>query len=173
MSDRVAKHGLQVDPALAAFIDAAALPGSGVAAEAFWGGLSDLIHDLGPRNAALLARREELQQKIDAWHVARRGQTHDPAAYRAFLEEIGYLVPEGADFTIDTAGVDPGIRHDTGAAAGGAGDERALRAECGECPLGLALRCALRDRRDGRSAPGGRVRHGSGRPGDRLGPGIP
>jgi malate synthase len=85
------------------------LPGTGVTAAAFWGGLSALVHDLGPVNRALLAKRAEMQARIDAWHVARRGQAHDAAAYRAFLEEIGYLVPEGADFTVGTEAVDPEI----------------------------------------------------------------
>ncbi len=65
------------------------------------------MHGLGPKNRALLARRDELQASIDAWHRARRGAPLDAAAYRAFLTEIGYLVPEGPDFTIDTANVDP------------------------------------------------------------------
>ncbi|MFC2968632.1 malate synthase G [Acidimangrovimonas pyrenivorans] len=107
MADRIEKHGLQVDAELASFIDGKALPGTGVSEDAFWGGLSAVIHELGPKNAALLARREELQEKIDAWHVARRGQPHDASAYRAFLEEIGYLVPEGPDFSIETENTDP------------------------------------------------------------------
>jgi malate synthase len=107
MAERIEKHGLQVDAELAAFIDGKALPDSGVTGEAFWAGLSALIHELGPKNAALLAKREELQSKHDAWHVARRGQPHDAAAYRAFLAEIGYLVPEGPDFTIETEATDP------------------------------------------------------------------
>jgi malate synthase len=68
-----------------------------------------LVHDLAPKNRELLERREELQSQLDAWHRARRGQSFDVAAYRAFLEEIGYLVPEGPDFAIKTEGVDPEI----------------------------------------------------------------
>ena len=63
----------------------------------------------GPRNAALLQRRAALQAEIDAWHVKRRNQPHDREAYKAFLAEIGYLLPEGGDFTIETANVDPEI----------------------------------------------------------------
>jgi len=109
MTDRVARAGLQVAKVMADFVEERVLPGTGVTAEAFWAGLDALIHDLGPKNRALLARREEMQAKIDAWHVARRGQAHDQATYRAFLEEIGYLLPEGPDFEIETANTDPEI----------------------------------------------------------------
>jgi len=77
MSDRKRLNGLQVDTGLAAFIEERALPGTQVAPEAFWAGLSSLIHDLGPENRALLARREDLQARIDAWHIAQRDRPHD------------------------------------------------------------------------------------------------
>ncbi|PRX37926.1 malate synthase [Meinhardsimonia xiamenensis] len=109
MSARVEKFGLQVDAGLAAFLEEEALPGTGVTAEAFWKGLSELAHEFGPRNRALLETREKLQAAIDAWHVERRGQPHDPEAYVAFLREIGYLVEEGPDFEIDTDRIDPEI----------------------------------------------------------------
>ncbi|MDD9716070.1 malate synthase G [Dinoroseobacter sp. PD6] len=106
---RVERAGLQVAPELVEFLETQALPGTGVTAAAFWEGLSALVHEEGPTNRALLAKRAELQRKIDAWHVARKGQPHDAAAYAAFLREIGYLVPEPEDFEIDTANVDPEI----------------------------------------------------------------
>jgi len=109
MVRRVERHGLQVDVALADFIDTEALPGSGVTAEDFWAGFAALIHDLGPKNRALLATRAALQAKIDAWHLACKGQPIDPVAYEAFLREIGYLQPEGPAFTIQTENVDPEI----------------------------------------------------------------
>ncbi|MBV1866711.1 MAG: malate synthase G [Marinosulfonomonas sp.] len=109
MSDRVERQGLQVAAQLADFIEVNALPGTGVKADDFWTGLSALVHDLGPKNRALLAKREDLQGQIDAWHVARRGQEHDAVAYEAFLREIGYLLDEGPDFSIDTQNVDPEI----------------------------------------------------------------
>ncbi|WP_375690406.1 malate synthase G [Pseudooceanicola sp. LIPI14-2-Ac024] len=109
MANRVEVHGLQVAEELHRFIVDEALPGTGVAPEAFWDGFAALLADLMPRNAALLDTRERLQQQIDAWHQKRRGQPHDAAAYRAFLEEIGYLVPEGPDFQIDTDNIDPEI----------------------------------------------------------------
>ena len=109
MTERIEKFGLQVARPLYEMIENEALPGTGVASDRFWQGLSELIHDKGPKNRALLARREELQAKIDAWHRERRGQPQDMPTYMAFLKEIGYLVPEGDDFNVDTANVDPEI----------------------------------------------------------------
>ena len=104
---REIRNGLQVDAKLANFIETQALPGTGVSVDAFWASLSELIHDFGPRNAALLAKRDEIQSKIDAWHVANRGTNIDDAAYRDFLTEIGYLLPEGEAFEIETGATDP------------------------------------------------------------------
>jgi malate synthase len=109
MADRLTRHGLQVDTRLVRFVEDRALPGTGIAPDAFWAGLSTLIQELGPENRALLARRDGLQATIDAWHIAHRARPHDPEAYKAFLQEIGYLLPEGDDFRIDTADVDPEI----------------------------------------------------------------
>ncbi len=109
MGNRVVREGLQVDPKLARFIEDAALPGTGVEAAAFWKGFAAIVTELGAKNRALLVRRDELQAQIDAWHVGRRGQPHDHEAYKAFLAEIGYLLPEGPDFQIETANTDPEI----------------------------------------------------------------
>ncbi len=109
MAQRTERSGLQVSPELAAFIEEKALPGTGVDAGAFWSGFSDLVHNAGPENRALLEKREALQEQIDTWHRERRGQAHDHAAYVAFLREIGYLLAEGDDFEIDTANVDAEI----------------------------------------------------------------
>ncbi len=107
MNARVLRSGLAVDKRLADFIEARALPGTAVAPEAFWQGLAGIVTDLAPKNRALLDNREEIQERIDAWHVARRGQAHDQAAYRRFLEELGYILPEGPDFSIETTNIDP------------------------------------------------------------------
>jgi malate synthase len=109
MTERLELHGLKVARPLHDMIVNEALPGTGIDADTFWRGLSSLVHELGPRNRELLARRDALQAQLDAWHAARTGQPHDAAAYTAFLREIGYLVPEGPDFSVDTAGVDPEI----------------------------------------------------------------
>ena len=106
---RIEKNGLQVDSQLVEFIEGKALPGTGISADTFWAGLSDIAHELGPKNSKLLAKREEIQSQIDTWHVERRGQSHDHDAYKNFLEKIGYLVPEGDAFSVDTANVDEEI----------------------------------------------------------------
>ena len=104
-----ALFGLQVERSLRAAIEDHILPGTGLAPEQFWTALRDVVAQFGPRNAALLAERDRLQAAIDAWHRERRGQPHDPAAYKQFLLDLGYLLPEGPDFAIETAGVDPEI----------------------------------------------------------------
>ena len=109
MSDRILSHDLQIAPELKRFIDDKALPGTGIEADHFWSGLSALVHDLGPKNRELLQKREKIQSQIDDWHKSRRGQHHDAVAYEAFLREIGYLVPEGPAFAIETTNVDPEI----------------------------------------------------------------
>lgn len=109
MNQRIERSGLQVDKRLADFIEEQALPGTGVTAADFWEGFAGLVNDLGPRNRELLETRERLQEQIDAWHRERRGQPHDAAAYRAFLEDIGYLLPEGDAFSVQTENVDDAI----------------------------------------------------------------
>ncbi len=109
MTVRIMRKGLRVDGCLARFVEERALPGTGITADRFWTGLAALCHDLGPKNRALLARRDGLQGQIDAWHLERRGQPHDAAAYAVFLREIGYLLPEGPDFSIETGPTDPEI----------------------------------------------------------------
>ena len=109
MSERIGIGGLQVDRQLHDFINGEALPGTGVSAAAFWAGLDRLIHGLGPRNRALLAKRDDLQRRIDAWYREMHDQPIDLDDYKAVLREIGYLVPEGDDFTVRTANVDPEI----------------------------------------------------------------
>jgi malate synthase len=109
MTKRIEQHGLQIADELYDFIVSKALPGTAVDADDFWQGLSLLAHEFGPKNRDLLAKREEIQQKIDGWHLAHKGQAHDADAYKAFLEEIGYLVAEGENFAVETANVDPEI----------------------------------------------------------------
>ncbi|MFI0846362.1 malate synthase G [Mesorhizobium sp. IMUNJ 23232] len=108
MTDFIPVAGLRVNRILHDFVVGEALPGTGVEGGAFWDGLSALVEDLAPRNRALLAKRDALQDRIDAWH-RDNGAPVDLAAYRAFLTEIGYLLPEGPDFRISTQNVDPEI----------------------------------------------------------------
>ena len=109
MTDRIEAGALQVDKEMYDFINDEALPGTGIAPEAFWSGFDKLIHDLSPRNRELLATRDELQARIDAWYQESGGQASDLPAYKAVLREIGYLLPEGDDFTVSTTNVDPEI----------------------------------------------------------------
>ncbi|WP_313115308.1 malate synthase G [Ectopseudomonas guguanensis] len=109
MTERVQVGGLQVAKALYDFVNNEAIPGTGIAADQFWAGAAAVIKDLAPKNRALLAKRDELQAQIDAWHQARKGQAHDAAAYKAFLQEIGYLLPEPEDFQATTTNVDEEI----------------------------------------------------------------
>ena len=100
---------LSVEEGLVDFIENTALPDTGVSQNNFWLGLSSLIKEMTPENRKLLRVREELQDKIDKWHVARIGQPHDHVAYKSYLKEIGYLVDEGENFLIETENVDPEI----------------------------------------------------------------
>ncbi len=106
---RTEKFGLQVDNQLVEFLEGNALPGTDVSADAFWQGLAGLVETMGPRNKALLEKRANIKAQIDAWHIERRGQTFDAAEYKSFLSSIGYLVEQGADFSIETENVDPEI----------------------------------------------------------------
>jgi len=100
---------LVIDPILKRFFEEEALPGTDTTGEAFWSALAELIDRFADRNAALLGERETMQDQIDAWHKANPGPIADMPAYKAFLTEIGYLLPEGDDFTISTLNVDPEI----------------------------------------------------------------
>ena len=114
MTERIAVESLSVAKALHEFVGKEALPGTGVSETEFWSHLDRIVADLAPKNRALLKKRDELQARIDDWHRTRRARPFDLAAYKAFLAEIGYLVPEGPDFTIDTASVDAEIGHIAG-----------------------------------------------------------
>ncbi len=109
MAEMVAVAGLGVARSLREFMEQEALPGTGVTPERFWSAYAAILKDLAPRNAALLAQRDALQAKIDAWHRANPARPIDLGAYTAFLREIGYLLPEGPDFQVGTTGVDAEI----------------------------------------------------------------
>jgi len=103
---RIDKAGLAVAEPLARFIDERVLPGTGIEPDAYWAGVAGIFARFAPENVVLLAKRDDLQAKIDAWHEARAGKPLDPAAYQTFLREIGYLVPEPAPFAVTTDRVD-------------------------------------------------------------------
>ena len=109
MTEHVHVGGLQVAKVLFDFVNNEAIPGTGLTADQFWAGADKVIHDLAPKNKALLAKRDDLQARIDAWHQAAAGKAHDAVAYKAFLQDIGYLQPEAADFQATTQNVDDEI----------------------------------------------------------------
>ena len=106
MTDRTSIHGLQVATELFRFVEDQVLPGTGVDSAAFWAGFDAIVRDLAPKNAALLAERDRIQTEMDGWHQANPGPVADMAAYRAFLEKIGYIVPVPAEVQTTTANVD-------------------------------------------------------------------
>lgn len=109
MPKRVVVAGLSVEKTLHDVIVNEILPDTSLAAEAFFASLAAIVADLGPRNRELLAKRDAYQAAIDVWHNERRGQPHEAEAYKCFLVGLGYLLPEGPDFAIETVGVDPEI----------------------------------------------------------------
>jgi malate synthase len=105
---KIEEHGLHIDEVLHGFLLNEALPGTGIKADKFFAAFADIVHELESKNRALLHKRDALQMKIDDWHRAN-GAPSDMAAYEAFLREIGYIVPEGPDFSVSTDNVDPEI----------------------------------------------------------------
>ncbi|MNQ31368.1 Malate synthase G [compost metagenome] len=114
MTQRIQHHGLQVAANLNQFIEQEALPGTNLDADSFWQGFAALVNDLAPKNRALLAERDRLQAELDAWHRANPGPIADPAAYRKFLEGIGYLLPQPAAVRATTDNVDTEISQQAG-----------------------------------------------------------
>ncbi len=114
MTARIQKHRLAVAANLHDFIEQEALPGTGMASDAFWQGFDALVHTLAPKNRALLAERDRLQTEIDQWHRQQPGPIADMAAYKAFLSSIGYLQPAPADSRIDTSNIDTELAEQAG-----------------------------------------------------------
>ena len=109
MGNRIAIGNLKVDKGLYALVRDEIAPGTGIEADAFWEAFSDIVTAMAPENRALLDKRDAIQQQIDAWHLARKGEPMDSEAYAAFLSEIGYLIPEGEEFRVTTENVDAEI----------------------------------------------------------------
>ncbi len=114
MTNRIQVGGLQIAEVLHDLVANEITPGLNISAETFWQGLGNCLVKMATLDEALLAKREQLQARIDTWHQQHAGQAHDPKAYKAFLQEIGYLLPEGDDFTISTSNTDPEIREIAG-----------------------------------------------------------
>jgi malate synthase len=109
MTEYVQSGGIQIAKELYDFINDSAIPGTGLEAQDFWANFDKVANELAPKNRMLLAKRDALQVKIDAYHSERLGQSHDAVKYKAFLQEIGYLLPEGVDFSATTVNVEPEI----------------------------------------------------------------
>ncbi|TAK04422.1 malate synthase G, partial [bacterium] len=115
MANTVSVGGLKIDETLYRLVRDEIAPGTGVKADKFWAAFGQIVKDLAPKNRKLLEKRDALQQKIDAWCSARKNRPIDKEEYREFLTEIGYLVPEGKNFKVTTANVDPEITEIAGA----------------------------------------------------------
>ncbi|AUB82242.1 malate synthase G [Candidatus Thiodictyon syntrophicum] len=109
MTERVDVGGLKIAKPLYDLVNNEIAPGTGIDPDGLWRSFAAMLAELAPRNRALLARRDAIQSQIDDWYRARQGHAIDPGAYRAFLADIGYLVPEGPDFAVTTANLDPEI----------------------------------------------------------------
>ena len=110
MSDKyIAKGSLSVSIKLDEFLTSEVLPDLNITSDHFWQSLEAIVQEFGPRNRELLGLRETIQQKIDDWHLSNKGQTHDFESYKSFLKEIGYLIADKGEFTIETQNVDPEI----------------------------------------------------------------
>ncbi len=109
MGNRIGIGNLRIDEDLYVLVRDEIAPGTGIEADAFWKAFGDIVAAFAPENRALLDKRDALQRQIDAWHLVRRGEPIDPEAYKVFLTDIGYLLPEGRDFTVITEDVDTEI----------------------------------------------------------------
>ena len=147
MTDRVKVGNLRVAQVLYDFVNDEALPGTGLDPDTFWSGVDKVVADLTPKNQDLLARRDDLQARIDKWHRQRVIEPIDPEAYRQFLTEIGYLLPEPRGLHDHHRGRRRRDHHDGGPAARRPDPQRALRAQRRERPVGFAVRRAVRHRR--------------------------
>src|SRR6195952_2536261 len=114
MSQMIKRNGLQVADVLARYVEDEALSGVGIESEAFWKGFDALVHDLAPKNRALLAERDRLQTELDQWHKANPGPVRDLKAYRGFLESIGYIVSSSVAVKATTENVDTEIATQAG-----------------------------------------------------------
>jgi len=109
MTGYVQKGGIQIAQTLYDFVNEKAIPDTGVSADVFWAEFDKIVNELAPKNRALLEKRDDLQAKIDAYHTERKGQAHNAEEYKAFLQEIGYLLPQAEDFQATTENVEPEI----------------------------------------------------------------
>ena len=106
---KIAINSLKIDEDLVNFINNEAIPGTNIDSKKFWSSFDDVIHRLAPKNRELIDKREEIQQKIDGWHLSKKVSSIDKNEYINFLKSIGYIIDEKNDFEINTSNVDKEI----------------------------------------------------------------
>ncbi|STF88735.1 malate synthase G [Escherichia coli] len=146
MSQTITQGRLRIDANFKRFVDDEVLPGTGLDAAAFWRNFDEIVHDLAPENRQLLAERDRIQAALDEWHRSNPGPVKDKAAYKSFLRELGYLVPQPERVTVETTGIDSEITSQAGPQLVVPAMNAPLRAERGERSLGLTVRCVIRQR---------------------------
>lgn len=114
MSQTITQGRLRIDANFKRFVDEEVLPGTGLDAAAFWRNFDEIVHDLAPENRQLLAERDRIQAALDEWHRSNPGPVKDKAAYKSFLRELGYLVPQLERVTVETTGIDSEITSQAG-----------------------------------------------------------
>lgn len=114
MSETITQGRLRIDANFKRFVDEEVLPGTGLDSAAFWHNFDDIVHDLSPENRQLLAERDRIQAALDEWHRRNPGPVKDKAAYKSFLRELGYLVPQPGHVTVETTGIDSEITSQAG-----------------------------------------------------------
>lgn len=114
MSQTITRGRLRIDANFKRFVDEEVLPGTGLDAAAFWRNFDEIVHDLAPENRQLLAERDRIQAALDEWHRSNPGPVKDKAAYKSFLRELGYLVPQPERVTVETTGIDSEITSQAG-----------------------------------------------------------
>lgn len=114
MSQTITRGRLRIDANFKRFVDEEVLPGTGLDAAAFWRNFDEIVHDLAPENRQLLAERDRIQAALDEWHRSNPGPVKDKAAYKSFLRELGYTVPQPERVTVETTGIDSEITSQAG-----------------------------------------------------------
>ena len=114
MSQTITQGRLRIDANFKRFVDEEVLPGVELDAAAFWHNVDEIVHDLAPENRQLLAERDRIQAALDEWHRSNPGPVKDKAAYKSFLRELGYLVPQPDHVTVETTGIDSEITSQAG-----------------------------------------------------------
>lgn len=174
MSQTITQGRLRIDANFKRFVDEEVLPGTGLDAAAFWRNFDEIVHDLAPENRQLLAERDRIQAALDEWHRSNPGPVKDKAAYKSFLRELGYLVPQPERVTVETTGIDSEITSQAGPQLVVPAMNARYALNAAKRSLGLTVRCVIRQRHHpaGRGD-GQRLRSAARCAGYRLGSAFP